>query len=79
MPRPLLLLLAAGVLAVAPGQAQTCSQLRTCAEAIKALQAGNRGLDRDGDGTPASRCARATGRLHPVEGARAAAAAALPY
>jgi hypothetical protein len=47
-----LLLLAAGVLAAAPGQAQTCSQLRTCAEAIKALQAGNRDLDRDGNGIP---------------------------
>ena len=52
MPRPLLLLLAAGVLLAAPGQAQTCSQLRTCAEAIKALQAGNRDLDRDGNGIP---------------------------
>jgi micrococcal nuclease len=47
-----LLLLAAVVLGAAPGQAQTCSQLRSCAEAIKALQAGNRALDRDGDGIP---------------------------
>ncbi len=50
MARPLLLLLADVVLAAAPGQAQTCSQLQTCAEAIKALQARNLDLDRDGDG-----------------------------
>ena len=52
MPRPLLLALAAGLLLAAPGQAQTCSQLRTCAEAMQALQAGNSKLDKDGDGIP---------------------------
>ena len=52
MPRLLLLLLAAGLLATAAGYAQTCRQFRTCAEAVKSLQAGNRNLDRDGDGIP---------------------------
>jgi hypothetical protein len=59
MPRPLLLLLplaagvlAAGVLAAPPVQEQTCRQFRTCADAVKALEAGNRRLDRDGDGIP---------------------------
>jgi endonuclease YncB( thermonuclease family) len=53
MPRPLLLLLlAAGVLLAAPGQAQTCSQLRSCEEAMRSLRDGNWGLDRDGDGIP---------------------------
>jgi micrococcal nuclease len=51
MPRPLLLL-AAVVLAAAPGQAQTCSQLSSCEEAMRSLRNGNRGLDRDGDGIP---------------------------
>jgi micrococcal nuclease len=45
-------LLAAGVLAVAPGQAQTCSQLRSCEEAMRSLRDGNTSLDRDGDGIP---------------------------
>jgi hypothetical protein len=52
MPRPLLLLLAAGALAAAPGQAQTSSQLRSCEEAMRSLRDGNRGLNRDGDGIP---------------------------
>jgi micrococcal nuclease len=51
MIRPLLLL-AAVVLAAAPGQAQTCSQLSSCEEAMRSLRDGNRGLDRDGDGIP---------------------------
>jgi hypothetical protein len=66
MPRPLLLLLplaagvlAAGVLAAPPVQEQTCRQFRTCADAVKALEAGNRQLDRDGDGIPCETPCRA--------------------
>lgn len=54
MPRPLLLVLAALLLVLTPGAAagQTCSQLRSCAEAMESLRKGNRSLDRDGDGVP---------------------------
>ena len=64
MPRPLLLLpLVAGILLLAaPGQAQTCSQMRTCAEAMKALQAGNRSLDKNGDGIPCEKLCKGSSR-----------------
>jgi micrococcal nuclease len=52
MPRSLLLLLAAGVMAAAPGHAQRCSQLRSCEGAMESLRRGNKSLDRDGDGIP---------------------------
>jgi hypothetical protein len=54
MLRTALLLAAALLLTLAPGAAtaQTCAQLRSCADALESLRKGNRALDRDGDGVP---------------------------
>lgn len=52
------LLLAAGLLVVvapAPATGQTCSQLRSCAEAMESLRSGNHRIDGDGDGIPCER------------------------
>lgn len=35
-----------------PGEGVRCTQLSTCEQALACLAAGNRGLDRDGDGIP---------------------------
>jgi endonuclease YncB( thermonuclease family) len=48
------LLLAFGLLLMVPaaGSAQSCSQLRSCAEAMESPRRGNCGIDGDGDGIP---------------------------
>jgi micrococcal nuclease len=40
------------MLAAGAATGQTCSQLRSCAEALESLRKGNTALDRDGDGVP---------------------------
>ena len=56
MPRAALLF-AAGLVLLASGPAfgQSCSQLRSCAEAMESLRRGNRGIDGDSDGIPCER------------------------
>jgi hypothetical protein len=56
MPRAALLF-AAGLVLLASGPAfgQSCSQLRSCAEAMESLRRGNRGIDADSDGIPCER------------------------
>jgi len=56
MPRAVLLF-AAGLVLLASGPAigQSCSQLRSCAEAIDSLRRGNRAIDGDSDGIPCER------------------------
>ena len=79
------LLLVLGLLAFAAGEtkAQTCSSFRTCGEAMRSLQSGNRSLDRNGDGVPCEALCKGSGgstaprqQSAPSSGGRAPASSA---